>query len=446
MKKFLMLDLTLLLSMTMVFGVSGCNVTTDPGDNGGEVPPEENPDATVFLEVGTLTGQFERNLMQEWINKFQQANKEVSITISRTFQGMSELIDMKNMGVLPDIVWTGGDQHSNYSGSGYFYDLSDETLFPGSAEFFSDFYPTLIETTHYSDDDDGIWFVPRDYNRLVVYINKTAFEALGIEIPSNNWTWEDFESICEQMSGQVRRPLEWRVWPPLYTTMLYNFGGRYFDENGQPALDSEQTEDCFNYLKDFLDKYTVTGNGGTFKSYNVDMVGSSVPMIIDVRPQLSEYMTAAYNGGWELEAVAFPNFVQEDGSAGYTAAGCSGYAITTECTDATEREWAWKFLQYCMSQQGYEDVGSLGNIVPALQSLANTGSWTEYTYGGMSVSYEAFMDTNTNDIFLNYYNSIDVGKHDSTKLEVSMFWDRVLTYSYSDAISTFNTNINDILS
>ena len=248
------------------------------------------------------------------------------------------------------------------------------------------------------------------------------------------------------MSGQVRRPLEWRVWPPLYTTMLYNFGGRYFDENGQPALDSEQTEDCFNYLKDFLDKYTVTGNGGTFKSYNVDMVGSSVPMIIDVRPQLSEYMTAAYNGGWELEAVAFPNFVQEDGSAGYTAAGCSGYAITTECTDATEREWAWKFLQYCMSQQGYEDVGSLGNIVPALQSLANTGSWTEYTYGGMSVSYEAFMDTNTNDIFLNYYNSIDVGKHDSTKLEVSMFWDRVLTYSYSDAISTFNTNINDILS
>ncbi len=447
MKKILMVLMTLLLSLTMLFSFGACNVETGGPNDDDDVPIEDNPDAEIKLTVGTLAYDYERDLMQTWINQFQKDNPNVSITISKTFNGMPELINMKNNGDLPDIVWTAGDQHSNYSGDNYFLDLSDESAFPGSSEFFSDFYPALIETTHYSSEDTGIWFVPRDYNRLVVYINKTVFDELGVAMPANDWTWEDFEAICEQLKDGVKKPLEWRVWPPLYTNMLYNFGGEYFDESGNPALDSAETEECFNYLKKILDSktgYTITGTGNSFTSFNIDSIKASVPMIIDVRPQLPEYIRAARNLGFELEAVAFPNFVQKDGSAGYTAAGCSGYAITTACSD-TNREWAWKFLQYCMSEKGYEDVGSMGNIVPALMSLGDSGSWTEYTYGGLSVDYRAFVADNTEDIFLNYYNVLPVGKHDSVKNEVGMFWDRVTSYTYSNAIDIFNENINDIL-
>ena len=87
----------------------------------------------------------------------------------------------------------------------------------------------------------------------------------------------------------------------------------------------------------------------------------------------------------------------------------------------------------------------MGNIVPALMSLGDSGSWTEYTYGGLSVDYRAFVADNTEDIFLNYYNVLPVGKHDSVKNEVGMFWDRVTSYTYSNAIDIFNENINDIL-
>ena len=451
MKKLLTIALTALLSLCMLAGMAACNIDTGDEQSGNTgVSSEENPDATVELTVGTLATEYEQSLMQEWINQFQREHSEVSIKITRTFQGMAEIIDMKNMGVLPDIVWTAGDQHSNFSGSDHFYDLSDETRFPGSAEFFADFYPALIETTHYSADDDGIWFVPRDYNRIVVYLNATVFEQLGIDVPDADWTWEDFEAVCEQLmpaneTAKVRRALEWKSWPPLWTTMLYNFGGAYFNDDGTPVLDSPETQACFDYLGEFLSTYTLTGTGNSFKSFSVDNLGASVPMIFDVRPQLSEYMQAAYNQGFELQVLPFPNFVQEDGSAGYTGAGCSGYAITTACTDSEELEWAWKFLQYCMSEAGYEDVGYLGNIVPALMSLADTGSWTTYSYGGMSVDYTAFTADNTEDLFLNYYNVVDWQYHDSIRQEVAMFWDRVQTYTYTNAIEAFNTNIEDIL-
>ena len=147
MKKLLTIALTVLLSLCMLAGMAACNIDTGDEQSGNTgVSSEENPDAPVELTVGTLATEYEQSLMQEWINQFQRDNPEVSIKITRTFQGMAEIIDMKNMGVLPDIVWTAGDQHSNFSGSDYFYDLSDESRFPGSAEFFSDFYPALITT------------------------------------------------------------------------------------------------------------------------------------------------------------------------------------------------------------------------------------------------------------------------------------------------------------
>ena len=292
MKKIVTLVMIMLLAVTFVFSAAACSIDTGTGGpDKPDVKPEENPDAEVHLTVGTLGKSAEQSVMQEWINAFQKKNPEVSIKITKNMSGMAEIINWTSAGELPDIVWTAGDQHSPYSGTGYFQDLSDESKFPGNEEFFSDFYDALIDSTHYSSSDEGIWFVPRDYNRLVIYINETAFEQAGIAVPSNDWTWEDFLKTCDDlMKAGVKKAIEWKKWRPVYATMLANYGGEYLDAEGNFALDSDEAKACYEFYEEFYDTrtgYAISGEGASFKAYSGEL-SSAVPMIVDVRPQLPD--------------------------------------------------------------------------------------------------------------------------------------------------------------
>ena len=462
MKKLMMPLVAIVLTAAMLIGFTGCNFSVKPTNpDGGKVDADNVVGAEVNLTVGTLVRSDEQDLMQTWINAFQkkhntESDKKISIKITEKYDGMPDIITMDNRGSLPDILWTAGDQHSNYSAAGYFQDLNNEEKFPGNKEFFSDFYEALIDSTHYSAEDEGIWFVPRDYNRIVTYINKSALDAIGVDMPSADWTWDDLVELCKQVSRYVKAPIEWHTWPPLYTTMLTNFGGAYFDNNGKNTLNSAATRECYNYInflfngdEDVTPKvkpYAIKGEGGLFKGYKEETMGASSPITFDVRPALPDYARTANNGRWELAVLPFPNFQQgEDKTPGFTGAGCSGYGISKACTDSKELEWAWKFLQFCMSEEGYEVVGGLGNVCPALKSLANKGSWRDYKVGNVQVDPDAFIATNTNDIFLNYYNSVKPGIHSDIQDEVAVFWSKADNSSFSAAIEHYDKIIADIL-
>lgn len=450
MKKIMTIVLSLIMALC-VFAMGGCTFQTDVDDDKGKVDIEENTDAEIQLSVGVLAKQSERDIMQAWINAYQKKNQNVGISIKKVFQGMPDLISWKSTGELPDIVWTSGDQHAPYSVDGYFQDLSDTEKFAGGSEFFDGFYDAVVKSTHYSDEDNGIWFVPRDYNRLVIYYNKTAFADAGVDLPVNNWTWEDFENTCNAlMDAGVKKAIEWRLWAPVFTTMLTNYGGSYFDESGNLTLASDNTKACYDKLVGMLDSstgYAMGGDGGSFTAYSGDL-GGAVPMIVDVRPQLTGYCRAASSAGWQLDAAPFPNFKQADGSDGFVGAGCSGYAISSQCTDEKNRQAAWDFLKWCMSEEGYDALAenNIGDIVPALKSLSAGGSWREYSYfDEIQVSAEPFVATNTKDIFLNYYNVQDVKYYSDIITMSTKFWQGVGEKSYKSAIDEFVASFNALV-
>lgn len=462
MKKRIIALISGVLAAAMSFSISACKVDTGKTSESnkesiGPVEPESNEDAEIELTVGTLGKQDEQSLMQAWINEYQKLNKNVGIKITKNMGGMPEIINWTSAGTLPDIVWTAGDQHSPYSGSGYFQDLSNESIFEGSQAFFDGFYESIIDSTHYSSEDNGIWFVPRDYNRLVIYINVSAFEAAGVEVPDNDWTWDEFIEICNKLKkAGAKKAVEWKSWRPVYTTMLTNFGGKYLNDDGSFALESDEAKACYEFYENFYAAKSeagdpaeaalaIKGEGAAFKKYAGAITGS-IPMVVDVRPQLTTYMQSAYAGDWTLDVRAFPNFTQEGGAAGYVGTGCSGYGITKACTDETKRAEAWKFLKWCMSEEGYNAVSYLGNIVPAIKSMRNSGEWRDYSYGGMSVDADAFVADNTTDIFLNYYNVLPNSKQDSFIRLTDKFWDNVGTgNSFAKACGDFKQDYTDLM-
>lgn len=399
-----------LISAAALPAFAGCSISNTASSEDG-VSADTNEGASVHITVGTLMDSNERNLMQTWINAFQKLHSEVSIEITKTYNSMPELINYKSTGTMPDIVWTAGDQHASYSDPqnlNYFRNLADEDVFEGSSEFFDGFYEEIIATTHYKADDTGIWFVPRDYNRLVIYYNVTVFQNFGIDLPQNGWTWDEFMQTCDKlMEKGCAKAIEWRNWAPVHSTMVKNFGAQYIDENGYFAFDTDEGKACYDWYRSFVSDYAVVGEGSVFGSYSESSASRPrAAMVVDTYANLSYYTSRAEKNDWVCDAVSFPNYVQPDGSAGYVGAGCSGYAITTSCTDDETLSWAWKFLQYCMSEQGYNDVAALGVVCPALKSMKYTGAWTSYESNGYIVNSDAFIDETTNDLDLNYQSVI----------------------------------------
>lgn len=444
------------MCLTMCFGFTGCNIETGVKGKDKIEDYKGNPNAEITITLCLLSGMYERAIMNSWANAFQEKYPNVGFDFDdkgRVITAMDGVVAIasEGKGKLPDIIWTGGDQHSPYS-ERYFLDLKD---LEGADEFFDGFYPSLIQSTHVSSTDDGIWFVPRDYNALMVYYNKTLFKKAGVDLPKNNWTYEEFVATCEALdkSGKVYRAVENDIgWHPYSYTMMRNNGLEYFDENGKIILDNEKAEEWYDKLQDFNTKYVVQGAKKAFVTYNPLSNDANVAMYINVRPALPEIAAKANDGGWELGTVTFPNYKQEDGSNGYVGVGCSGYALNKDlANNAVKRDWAWKFLQFCMSEEGYAAASKWGVLVPALKSLADydgDDSWRNYERGDVSITgdyADAFVKFDATPIDLNYYNNQPVSTHATITSEGAQFWGKTEAGgdSFRTAMNAYITRLKD---
>lgn len=448
--------LACVLSAALAVGaLAGCAIqnTGKPDD---KVDVNQNEGAEIQLVVEGHSDAKEEQLVQTWANKFMEANKNVNIKVNPRggIVSMDNLVTFEQEGNLPDICWTAGDQHSKWSGSGYFQDLSDETKFPGSAEFFNGMYQSVVDSTHYNNDDTGIWFAPRDYNRLVCFVNKTAFEKCGVEVPTDEWTFTDLETVCRQLLAgngtySCKRALELRNWAPVYSTMMKNFGASYVNDEGYCNIGYKIGQpDCpgakvWKWYEDAIDEETgyaiLTNEGATFRGFSPNTRSCNAAIVVDTYANLGKYMDAANKNKYDIDVLAFPSFTDADNGKGYTGAGCSGYAITKGCTDEGKREWAWKFLKYCLSEQGYNDVASLGVVCPSMTAMADKGAWTQLkNYGGETINYRAFVAKNTEDMDLNYQNVLaDTDKQAELIGYADTFWKNLGTSTFAGAEEQF---------
>ena len=251
MKKLLMVCLAVL----MCFSVAAC---------GNPFEENENTEGKVVIKVGVLGTTTEQEIFRKYKNGFQEKYSDVVVQLDPIPGGYSTGMDnyVQNKS-FPDVVFTPGDQHAAYSSKGHFLDLqkfdeADETF------SFDAIYPELIETTHYNTSDQGIWFMPRDYNKVVTFVNKTMLELIpgengkpyaGFETFENlkqNWNTETFYAVCaavkkkvdanvanpqnvptaEKQAGLIKDTyaVDARYnWSPSYEAMVRHYGGKVID-------------------------------------------------------------------------------------------------------------------------------------------------------------------------------------------------------------------------
>ena len=392
MKKITSIIATLLCAAT----IGTASVACAPRDL-----PEEGRD--VLITVAVLNDSSEKETISKFINAFKASQSTIDVKAEYIDAAYySPVLTDWAGNTLADVVWTAGDKHAPLSAAGVFEPLN--SYFEKEPGLLDDIYPSLIETTKLNPEEDTMYFVPRDYNKLVIAYNKDMFDDAGLDYPENDWTWQDFMDTCKALRQAMDEnrgnldssfyPLDgYLSWTPAAYTIIKGFGGEYMDKNGQSALvaaDGSTTaveaglEQIYQLVSNYYAGSDIMGESGLFEAQQAAMRFMSRPAVSEIRgAQLQNF-----------DFVAFPTMPVEN----VVGVGCSGYGLNAHSGHKAE---AWEFLKFIISEEGQKAFCETGNGVPVLQSMRDDASWRDQPVAGLN--QEAFVYDGTEDLFLNYY-------------------------------------------
>ena len=102
--------------------------------------------------------------------------------------------------------------------------------------------------------------LPHESVPTIMFVNKTLLETNGIAMPDNDWTWEDFYSICKQVTNVDLR--QYGVYGYSWLDAMYSNGASLFSEDGRRCfLSEEKVLEAIQFadrLMDLNEGYSVT--------------------------------------------------------------------------------------------------------------------------------------------------------------------------------------------
>ncbi len=431
MKKFLAVVAAAIVSFSFV-------ACTSPFEDTGTSDGGSAAAKKVVIKVGVLNTTTEMDIFSKYKRGFETKYPNISLQLDPIpgdySTGMNNYV---NNDSFPDVVFTTGDQHGAYSSQGHFLDLCAYDEADDSFSF-DLIYPELVETTHYSTSDEGVWFMPRDYNKVITFVNKTMLALVpgengkmfaGYETFENlkaNWNLDTFYEVCqaitdkvaenaanpgdvsqeEKLAGLIKNTyaVDARYnWAPSYSAILKHYGGAMIDTTKLNGADTDYAEvlsvDAKSTMEAYRSFYENLAKPGYVKPSLTQSGVSLFPnsqaaFWFTTRPSWGDVISN--NATFDVDFLPFPY--------DYTGVGCSGYAITKLAasrysenaeTDAdgqklSNADYGWIFLKYIASEEGQNEFGSIGMGVPSLISLKDKGTWMEY--GSAELNHEAFLE------------------------------------------------------
>jgi len=383
MKKILSLALTLLLAIGVA---TGCGTTTSSVKKPTEVNlhPDENITATLSVAVENYAA--EKQIIEEIgsILTEKYPNVEIKIeTIAGTIS--NQYANWFRNDTVPDILVNNSFDMFTLSDKGILSDLTPyleaEAADPESTFDINDYYESYFKMGQANFDGEQ-YMIPRSADRVVCHYNRAIFEAAGIDLKpettlvKNGWTWEDFLKVCAKLrayydsqEGLKKYTLidTYFTWEAVYNPIFESYGVEYYDENGNVAIESENTKKALEFMRSIIDnRYaskpsveaaSMAGNKGCmlFHSQAASLMAT----------QLSEYYPDAEKVSDYYDVVTMPVI------PGHEKIGCgaAGYSVYE---DSPNKDLAWQFLKILLSKEGQNIMADSGsNYVPVRKDMAD---------------------------------------------------------------------------
>ena len=322
------------------------------------------------IDVWVNIGRDQANVLSNMIKDDFTPVSNISVNVKIATANMTQA---KLSGNAPDCtIFRPRTQPVNLAMRGALYDLSS---FDDFEEVVMERYGrmSIIDPYRYKG---GVYGMPDTETYPLMYIRNDIFEQLDLKVPT---TWDEFLRCASVI---MRNNLSVGL-PQMYTTFLYQFGGRlYNDDLTATALQTPEAFSSFEYYCDLYGEYKLPVE---FSFYNRFRTGE-MPLGISPHTDYATLMAAApeITGKWSVYQV--PG-IMNDGQINNTVVGSGTASVILDDTD--EPEATWEFLKWWTdadTQYRYSsDIESIVGVA-GRHPTANISALSKLSWGGSDIN------------------------------------------------------------
>jgi len=327
---------------------------------------------TVVLEFGTFVGSMydvpdwqSYKALDEAIYKFEKANPRIKVKYksgilkSDYSEGLSQNILKGNE---PDLFCVLPGDFNTFASIGELKNL-DNLIKNDKTLDLSKQYTTAIKSGKYQGSQ---YAIAKEVDPEIMFVNKTLLKKQGIELPSMDWTWNDFYTICRSVTLDTDKDgvidqfgtvgFNWQQ-------AVYTNGQKLFDTNGSKAtFDNEGVSQAIKFiiLLNKLNKNYIVN----LKDFDDGKVAfRPFPFSTYRAYKVYPYKVMKF-GQFEWECIKLPK-----GPEGKNAGGLNSLLMGISSRTKHEKE-AWKFLKFLTNDKDVQmDVLKYSHGMPVVKEV-----------------------------------------------------------------------------
>lgn len=319
----------------------------------------------VILTYGIWDSRQEPGLRQI-ADDFEAENPGIKVELQVTGWGeyWTMLEAAATGGSLPDVFWMHSNEIYKYGSNDMLLNL-DEYIARDSIDL-TKFPEGLVDIYNVNESQ---YAIPKDFDTIGLWYNKTMFDEAGLSYPDETWTWETLREAAETLTNEETG--QYGISAGLtnqegYYNFVYQNGGTILKDDSTSGYDLPETIEALDYYFSFIH------DGLSPESYTDT----------DSRAYLENGVAAmALFGSWQLPGFLDNEYLVNNFDVaplptkdGVTKTIYNGLGNTIDANTDTPEE-AWLFLSYLSSEPAQRKASELGIAISAYEGTAE--SWID---------------------------------------------------------------------
>lgn len=240
---------------------------------------------------------------------------------------------------------------------------------------FSEYLEGTDLTDHYEqwyedgEEDNAAYMLPYKKSRWAVYYNKNIFDAMGVDYPGEDWTWEEYADMAKRLTGNVNGK-------KVYGSMSYEPTSKWWRvpartagaENPLVYSDLEELKKSAEYIYDLT--YTLKAqrpytqqNGDYSYAYNEAFLNGTTAMYFcgDWSAAVLNRNIADKNLDFSYDIAPMPHW---KGKESYVI---SDAAVVSMVATTVHPDETFDFMKFAAGEEGAH-VLAQNDVIPAWNS------------------------------------------------------------------------------
>lgn len=309
-------------------------------------------------------------------------------------------------GSLPDVFWMHSNESQRYMSNDMLLDLTDRIA-----------QSNKINLTKYPEDITELYAyegknyaIPKDYDTIALWYNKTLFDEAGVSYPDESWTWDDFYEAAKKLTDKEKG-----IYGTAYNTgnnqdgyynIIYDFGGYIIsDDKKTSGYDDPKTIEAMEFvyrlieeeLAPSLESISETAGNVLFGSGKVAMLTQGSWMV----PEFSQNEYTKEN----CDVAVLPKSSDGKRISIYNGLGWAADA------NGKHTEEAWKLIEYLGSKEAQKKQAELGVTMSAYEGTSDAWANSQPQF-----NLQAHLDMTENMIIRPYSRSTVTWEDRATEL------------------------------